>query len=473
MTRKEKQVRQKAWHAVSAKYASLDHPEWVSNPRLPSLFWHDEHNHKRYIQWLGHQLGYKKPEDWYQITTKDFSRNRGNGFLVYYYCSPFAVVKHHFPNFDWKPWLFRQAPIGWWLDLNNCIAFAKWFEEQRGFKNIEGWYEITQHDVYELKGAGLMDRFNCSVQQFVGTVYPDYHWIPWLFSQVPKKYWNKKKNRIAYMKWLESKLGYTQPKDWLNVTKRDFIDNQGASLMQYGYKTVDLIRELYPQYEWNPWMFRQVYQGYWNTKINRLTYLKWLGQQLGFSSAEDWLKVRHQDLSVFFGTTVIHEHYGNSLVNMVQELFPENRFKPWEFCQVPNGFWDDPKNCRDYLNWLGTRLGFKRLEDWYQVRRDDFKQNSGSGFLKRFKKPYFGLKIAFPDYEWLPWCFKTLPDGFWDNESNLQWYLQWLGEQLNFRSSTDWIGISTKQLLRYYGGRLLSRMSVVEIGRAGAKLLKN
>ncbi len=397
MAKTPEQLKLKAWDATNARYASLDCPEWVSQSRLPVFFWEDEHNHNRYITWLGRKLGYENPEDWYQITTKDFVNNRGSGFLEYYGQSPFLVVKRHFPNFDWKPWLFHQVPSGFWDDLSNCCAYAKWFEAQHKFKSIEGWYGITQDDIHELKGMGIMAHFTCSVQRFVSAVYPNHTWLPWLFVQVPNHFWPQRENRIAYMKWLESKLGYTQPEDWYKVSKLDFINNQGASLMQYGYKTVDLIRELYPDREWLPWRFRQVYQGYWNPKKNRLAYLKWLGKQLGFKSAIDWLNVRGQDFRNRFGFTLISEYYAGSIEKAVKELFPESPFKPWEFHQVPNGFWDDPANCRKYLNWLGKRLGFKRKEDWYRVRRIDFRNNSGNGFLKRFKTPYSGLNIAYPD----------------------------------------------------------------------------
>lgn len=470
MSRTPEQLKQKAWDALNAKYASLDYPEWLSRSRLPLFFWEDQHNHKRYVTWLGRKLGFEHQEDWYQVTTKDFTSNCGSTFLEYYDNSPYAVVKRHFPDFDWKPWLFRQAPNGFWNDLNNCYAYAKWFEAQRGFKSIEGWYGITQDDVYELSGAGLMDHFSCSVQRFVSAVYPDHVWLPWLFVQVPKNFWPKKKNRIDYMKWLESKLGYTTPEDWYEVSKLDFINNQGASLMQFGYKTVDLIRELYPKRDWQPWMFRQVYQGYWKHKTNRLAYLKWLGKQIGFSNPKDWLNVKGQDFRSRFGTTLISEYYAGSLEKAVKELFPGTRFYPWEFFQVPHGFWDDPANCRKYLNWLGRRLGFKRKEDWYRVRRGDFGNNNGTGFIKRFKTPYMGLKIAFPDYEWFPWRFENVPVGFWENESNRNWYLQWLGKQLDLESPSDWLCISAKQLRANHGHGILAKLSVRKIGEAGAQL---
>ena len=215
MPRTPRRLQQKAWDATTARYASLDHPEWKLMDRLPAYFWEDQHNHKRYMQWLGKELGYSKPEDWYQVTSKDFVSRRGSGVLEYHDNSVFVVLRTHFPKFDWKPWLFTAAPNGYWNDLNNCLAYAQWFEKQKKFKDKEGWYGITQDDVYELNGCGLMDHFECSVQRLVGAIYPEHDWKPWLFVQVPKDFWPHKKNRVACMSWLGERLGYSNQKDWL------------------------------------------------------------------------------------------------------------------------------------------------------------------------------------------------------------------------------------------------------------------
>src|SRR6056297_2757828 len=205
---------QRAWDPIHARYASLEHPEWETMSRLPAFFWNDEHNHKRYIEWLGIQLGFEKPVDWYAVTSEDFTDRRGHGFLEYYEHSYVRALQKHFPTYDWKPWLFRQAPKGYWHQLENCAKFVHWFESEKGFASPDGWCGITQDDIYDLHGAGLMDHFECSVQRLVRTIYPDRDWKPWLFVQVTKGFWPERKNRVLYMKWLGQQLGYEAPDDW-------------------------------------------------------------------------------------------------------------------------------------------------------------------------------------------------------------------------------------------------------------------
>jgi hypothetical protein len=461
-------LQQRAWDPVNARYASLKNPEWVTMSRLPLFFWDDDHNHKRYVKWLGMQLGFKKPEDWYAVTSKDFTDRRGHGFLEYYEHSYFRVLEVHFPKVEWKPWLFQQAPNGYWHSIENCAKFVRWFECQRGFTSLDGWYGMTQDDVYELHGAGLMDHFDCSVQRLVRAVHPNHDWKPWLFVQVPKNFWPKRENRVAYMKWLEKKLGYETPHDWYRVTNNDLIDNGGSSLVQLGYKTIDLLRELYPRRTYYPWLFSQVTQGFFQSYERRVEYLRWLGKQLGFKTESDCLTLTRLQFADNGGAPLFDQYYQGDMCNAMREIFPGREWFPWEFAKVPVGFWDDIQNCRAFLTWLGKRLGYESKSDWYKVRRADFRDNLGNGFIKRFKMPYLGLKAAYPNYDWLPWMFENVPVGFWEVKSNRGWYLTWLGKQLRFTRADQWEELSAKQLTSHCGNGLIAKLSVKEIRVEGA-----
>ena len=52
---------------------------------------------------------------------------------------------------------------------------------------------------------------------------------------------------------------------------------------------------------------------------------------------------------------------------MISTIFHEKEWLPWKFETVPNGFWNDKNNQRNFLEWLGNELGFKNQDDWYKV----------------------------------------------------------------------------------------------------------
>ena len=39
---------------------------------------------------------------------------------------------------------------------------------------------------------------------------------------------------------------------------------------------------------------------------------------------------------------------------------------------VPSGFWKDEKNHKKYLLWLGKKLGYTNMEDWYNINKKKF-----------------------------------------------------------------------------------------------------
>jgi hypothetical protein len=51
---------------------------------------------------------------------------------------------------------------------------------------------------------------------------------------------------------------------------------------------------------------------------------------------------------------------------------------------VQSHFWDDPKNRRRYMDWLGKKLGYHRPADWLKVTHDDFAKNNGERLLLRY-----------------------------------------------------------------------------------------
>ena len=58
-----------------------------------------------------------------------------------------------------------------------------------------------------------------------------------------------------------------------------------------------------------------------------------------------------------------------------QPICPDRRIRlidpVWVFGTVPSGFWQQPENRRNYLLWLGHKLGFRRMSDWYRLTYQD------------------------------------------------------------------------------------------------------
>ena len=78
---------------------------------------------------------------------------------------------------------------------------------------------------------------------------------------------------------------------------------------------------------------------------------------------------------------------------------------------VPNGFWQEKTNRRNYLLWLGYKLGFRRIEDWYWITHTDLKRHNGQGLAGFYwnASAIVGVKECFPEYDWKEWLFRMAP----------------------------------------------------------------
>ena len=62
--------------------------------------------------------------------------------------------------------------------------------------------------------------YNNSYINLITSFYPNYQWLPWKFSQIPKGFWNDENNVKNYMNWLSEKLNIKTMEDWYKVTKQ-------------------------------------------------------------------------------------------------------------------------------------------------------------------------------------------------------------------------------------------------------------
>ena len=52
------------------------------------------------------------------------------------------------------------------------------------------------------------------------------------------------------------------------------------------------------------------------------------------------------------------------------------------------------------------------------------------------------LLSIYPNYDWLPWKFNSLPKGYWNNKENQLKFTNWISKQLNIKSIEDWYNIT-------------------------------
>ncbi len=201
----------------------------------PKNFWSNARNRRSYMDWLAVELGFQRPEDWYDATKRTFADHGGAGLLHGWYGdSVLAAVREHNPDHHWLAWLFKESPRCFWHDAQNRRSYMTWLGEQLQYVRPDDWYAITQKDFDRNKGSALLNgHFGGSPQKAVREFLPHRPWTPWLFTSVPQRFWHDGQNRMSYLKWLGKELNFESSSDWFRLVSNDFKRNHGGGLLGY------------------------------------------------------------------------------------------------------------------------------------------------------------------------------------------------------------------------------------------------
>jgi len=113
------------------------------------------------MTWLGEQLGYQCPEDWYRISKDAFYANAGAGLLrCHYNDSPQLAVREFYSELAWTPWLFLSVPQQYWKDTENRLCYLRWLGQQLDFRTTDDWYRLSTADFRRHHGSGLLGFYS-------------------------------------------------------------------------------------------------------------------------------------------------------------------------------------------------------------------------------------------------------------------------------------------------------------------------
>jgi len=142
--------------------------------------------------------------------------------------------------------------------------------------------------------------------------------------------------------------------------------------------------------------------------------------------------------------------YGNTASKVVMSVYKDHDWHFWLFDGLPRGYWDVVEHQRKYTDWLGKKLGYTAMEDWYKVKIIDFAHNHGWSVVYGYENtPAKAIANIYPEHDWELWKFDPIPKGFWDNQQNHKKFMDWVTKQLGITDMKDWYYIKHSQLIQY------------------------
>jgi hypothetical protein len=284
-------------------FTNLPNGHWLKKDAEGQLI-----NQIRFTTMLGQKLGFTTPKDWYSISQKSIYEFGGNGLLVRYYSgSSIQFVKAMFPDYKFIDWLFKTSPQCYWNDINNVKAYVEWLYHEKKFSSVDDWYSIRTKDFLDNKGNGLLDAYESTILNILKAVYPTVEWFPWLFYNTVGNTWKDFENHRRYVKWLEAKLGISDPSGWYNYDTRIADLNKGNGLIAnyYGGVLFRLLIAVYPAYNFKMYRFKKTPDGYWSNAVNVKDYLADLFAHLRYSKTQDWYNITREEFLKFYGGGLI------------------------------------------------------------------------------------------------------------------------------------------------------------------------
>ena len=136
--------------------------------------------------------------------------------------------------------------------------------------------------------------------------------------------------------------------------------------------------------------------------------------------------------------------YNQSKIKAITTVFNEKSWDLYKFSVVPDGYWKDEKNHRNFIENLGKHLEIQSLEDWYKITSKSIIDFGGKSLLKFYNdSPIKLITTLFPNHNWLPWKFSQVPKGFWSQIENQKQFIDWLAKELKIEKFEDWYKIQT------------------------------
>src|SRR5690242_5721862 len=85
------------------------------------------------------------------------------------------------------------------------------------------------------------------------------------------------------------------------------------------------------------------------------------------------------------------------------------------FVTTSKQFWKNRENHRNFFDWSMIQLGYKCMDDRYNVTKLDIVQNGGAGLLRTYygNSPSLALQNIYPKHNWEMERFKNKPQKLW------------------------------------------------------------
>jgi hypothetical protein len=196
----------------------------------------------------------------------------------------------------------------------------------------------------------------------------------------------------------------------------------------------------------------------WKDTDNHREFLDRLGDQLGLKKISDWYDITRQQIASKGGSGILRK-YGESHSKLIMSVYSKHNWSSFCF-NVGSGYWDVSYNRKDFLDNLGSKLGFKTMDNWYSITVAEILEGGGYRPLVKYGgSPSKLVMSSYPNYRWITSKFRSrearMPKGYYDDINNRITLVHQWQKELRIKDLCDWYRISSSQLFAVHKNRIL------------------
>jgi len=182
--------------------------------------------------------------------------------------------------------------------------------------------------------------------------YPEKNWKEWKFRPVTRGFWNSRENVISAVKDTAQELGIVEPSGWYKhtVATIDKYCGEGLISNKYRWSLLALLKDVYPDYPWKPYMLEKAPHKYWQNDDNCREWLSDYMELRGYKAIEELYTTRYESLVEYTGGRSIIDRFGGSYIRAFIHLHPELDVLLFYNAGVS-------KIANEYLSYIENKIG--------------------------------------------------------------------------------------------------------------------
>ena len=359
---------------------------------------------------------------------------------------------------------YTQKPKFFYNLLENQQQMMDEAYKKLKLNNLEDWCTVKK-DKFSKIGLKtiLYEYYAADKKKLLISIYPNYPWEFGISSMTTWEYFQSIDNQRQFLDDLFNKFQLKTIDDWLEVPKREIIQNGGKNLFCiYSNDIERMFSTIYPSHKWI-FPTKIPLEIYFRSLNNQREFMNKLFIKLNLKSLDDWLHIPNRKI-YRSGGRILLKIYSNDKKKLLSTIFPDHI---WDFENLKISskikYFNSIENQRKFMNNLYLKFGLNSLDDWIQISRRKLLKNRGKVLLVYYYENDIQklLSSIYPDHHWnfinlnQEKRSKTSSSPFKSIEGQ-QIFMDNLYKIFGLNSLEEWKNIQIVQIIREGGESLIS-----------------